>query len=123
MRVTFPPSTVCTTTVQLHLQPARDSPAGKTGAGQHMLTLGDQLERLVADVLEHAVEAIEVAARALVPVVAVRLRGHLRRDHDHDLLVQHLERRLHPAARVQLEQPAHDLDVRVVHGAHDRALG
>ena len=112
MRVTFPPSTVCTTTDSRSTSSPLEAPRPPRRArDEHVLSLGNQLERLVADVLDHALEAREVAPRPLVAVVAVRLRRHVRRDHDHDLLVHHLERGLHAAAPVQLEQPPHDLDV------------
>ena len=52
--------------LELHLQAARDAAAAHPGVGQHVLALRHQLERVVADVLEHAGEAREVAARALV---------------------------------------------------------
>ena len=77
MRVIFPPSTLCTTTgLELDLEPARDTASGEAGAGEHVVALGDQLEHLVANVLEHALEAREVATRALVPAIGVRLGRH-----------------------------------------------
>jgi hypothetical protein len=88
---------------------------------QNVLAFRRQLERLVGDVLEHAGEAREVAASALVAVVGVRLGGQLGRDHDHELLVHHLQRSLHAAACIQLEQPPHHLDVLATHAAHDTA--
>ena len=72
---------------------------------QDALPLRHQLDRLVADVLEHPVEAREVAANALVAVVGVRLRRQVGRDLDHDLLVEDLERGLDPALGEQVEQP------------------
>ena len=122
MRVIFPPSTVCTTTVSSSTSsPLEHTASGQAGTGEHVVPLGDQLERLVANVLEHALEAREVAARALVPEVGVRLGRHVRRDHDLDVLVHHLEHGLDAAARVQVEQPPHDLDVALAHPAHDTA--
>ena len=122
MRVTFPPSTVCTTTVWSSTSSPLETPRpARRARASTCVALGDQLEHLVAHVLEHALEAREVATRALVPAIGVRLGGHVRRDHDHDVLVHHLERGLHAAARVQLEQPPDDLDVDLAHPGHDTA--
>ena len=64
MRVTFPSTTVCTTKVlELHLEPARDTAPGQASTGEDVVPLGDQLERLVADVLEHALEPASSGAR------------------------------------------------------------
>ena len=102
--------------LQVHVEAAAEPAAAQADVREHdVAPAADQLERLVPDVFDHPLEAREVAPRAVVPAVGVRLRGQLGRDLDHDVLVRALQDRLHAALGVVVEEPPDDVDVRIGH--------
>src|SRR5215212_3736534 len=103
--------------VLLDLDPAGGPATGEGQADEHRLTLVEELERLEPHVVDKPVEALEVAARAGVPLVGVRLGGQLARDLDREALRDQLEREVDPAAAHPLQQLLDDLDVRCAHWA------
>jgi hypothetical protein len=90
---------------------------------EHEVAGGGQLERLVAEVLDHPLEAGEVAPHAVVPVVGVRLGRHLGRYLDDEALVGIVQDGLDAALRVVVEESLHDLEIRIRHAAGTIRLG